>query len=176
MAKLEFRLVVVEDGKEVLSDLLSCELLSTIANYYPDKASSERFFKYASLHPSAEVRQQVAYKGKIDEDSCRVLIEDNSAAVLKNLLRNSVFREIATLEIIEKIMKRDPELAVAVAQDVEAFKAVDIQNLADVIASNSDPFVVLALAQNRRAPKKVLRDLSMHEDPLISESARENLK
>ena len=77
MAKLEFRLVVVEDGKEVLSDLLSCELLSTIANYYPDKASSERFFKYASLHPSAEVRQQVAYKDKIDED-CRTSLSQDA--------------------------------------------------------------------------------------------------
>ena len=176
MGKLEFRLVVLEDGKEVLSDPLSCELLSTIANYYPDKASSKGFFKYASLHSSAEVRQQVAYKDKIDEDSCRSLISDNSAAVLKNLLRNSVFREIATLETLEKIMMRDPELAVAVAHDVEAYKAVDIQNLAEVIASHSDPSVLLALAQNRRAPKKVLRDLSIHEDPLISESARENLK
>ena len=176
MAKIEFRLVVLEDGKEVLTDPLSCDIMSTIANYYPDKTSSKSFFKYASMHPSAEVRQQVAYKDKIDEETCRTLSEDNSLAVLKNILRNSVFREITTLEVLEKIMNKDPDLAVVVAQDIEAYKLVDIQNLAETIASNSDPFVVLALAQNRRAPKKVLRDLLTHDDPLISVSARENLK
>ena len=91
MAKIEFRLVVLEDGKEVLNDLLSCDLMSTIANYYPDNINSQRFFKYASLHPSNEVRQQIAYKDKIDENACRILMEDDSISVLKNLLRNSVF-------------------------------------------------------------------------------------
>ena len=176
MAKLEFRLVVLEDGKEVFTEPISSELLSTIANYYPDKISSRIFFKFASIHPSAEVRQQAAYKYKLDEESCRVLAEDNSVYVLKNLLRNPAFKEVATLEMIEKIMKKDPELALTVAQEVELYKMVDVQKLAEIVASNSDPSVVLALAQNSRTSKKVLRDISMHDDPSIADSARENLK
>ena len=176
MAKVEYRIVVLEDGKEVLSESLSCELIHTIATFYPDKPSSKLFFKYAAMHPSAQVREQIAYKNQLDEESCRTLAEDNSVSVLKYLLQNNPFKEIATFENIERIIKKDAELATSVAQELELFKSIDIFKLAELVASQNDPTVALALAQNKRTPKKILRDLSMHDDPLISDLARENLK
>jgi len=176
MSKVEFRLTIVDDGKEVFSEPLTSELMGCIANYYPDKASSLKFFSYACLHPSSDVRQHIAYKDKLDEHCCTLLSRDVAISVLQNLLRNSVFREIATMDILNILINKDPELAQIIASNVEVFKMVDIQNLAEILSSNNDPYVVLALAQNRRSPKKILKKLISHSDISISEAAHENLK
>ena len=73
MAKIEYRIVVLEDGKEVLSESLSCELIHTIATFYPDKPSSKLFFKYAAMHPSAQVREQIAYKNQPTFDHTKTI-------------------------------------------------------------------------------------------------------
>lgn len=39
----------------------------------------------------------------------------------KYLLQNNPFKEIATFENIERIIKKDSELATAVAQELESF-------------------------------------------------------
>jgi hypothetical protein len=176
MSHIEFRLVGLEDGKEVLSEPLSYESLSTLVSYYPDAQKSQNFFKLASKHPSAEVRLQVASKSKIDEDTCQTLINDDAIVVLKNIVSNAIFKETATLEILKKYVEFDKDLAEAIAYDVESFKVADVLNLAEFIAINKDPSVVAALAGNRRAPKKVLRDLLNHSDPLVSERASESLR
>ena len=82
------------------------------------------------MHPSAQVREQIAYKNQLDEESCRTLAEDNSVSVLKYLLQNNPFKEIATFENIERIIKKDAELATSVAQELESFKSIDIFKLA----------------------------------------------
>lgn len=176
MSYVEFRLVILEDGKEVLAEPLSAELMPNLLNYYPDNNRSKLFFKYASMHASADVRQQVASKDKIDEDTCEILSRDNSIAVLRNLLRNSVFREFVTLEILTAYLENDKELAELVAGDVECFKSVDTLALSEVLARHPDPSVVLALARNRRVPKKILRDLTQSNDLCISIAAQESLK
>jgi hypothetical protein len=176
MSNIEFRLVAVQDGKEVLVEPLSYELLSTLVSYYPDNAKGQTLFRLASQHPSAEVRLQVANKNKIDEETCHRLISDDALAVLKNIVSNAVFKETVTLEILEKYLTIDRELAEAIAYDLESYKLVDILNLAELIANNKDPSVVAALANNRRAPKKVLRDLLNHLDPLVVDRASESLK
>lgn len=176
MSHIEFRLVGLEDGKEVLSEPLSFELLSTLVSYYPDAQKSQTLFKLASKHLSAEVRLQVASKNKIDEETCQTLINDEAIVVLKNIVSNAIFKETATLEILKKYVDYDKDLAEAIAIDIESYKVADILNLAEFIASNKDPSVVAKLAGNSRAPKKVLRDLLNHYDPLVSERARESLR
>jgi hypothetical protein len=104
------------------------------------------------------------------------LISDEALSVLKNIVANAVFKDTVTLEILEKYLTFDKELAEAIAYDLESYKLVDILNLAELIAANKDPSVVAALANNRRAPKKVLRDLLNYPDPLVAERANESLK
>jgi hypothetical protein len=176
MSNIEFRLVAIQDGEEVLIEPLSYELLSTLVSYYPDTTKGQPLFRLASQHPSAEVRLQVANKNKIDEETCHRLISDEALAVLKNIVANAVFKETVTLEILEKYLTVDKELAEAIAYDLESYKLVDILNLAELIAANKDPSVVAALANNRRAPKKVLRDLLNYPDPLVVDRASESLK
>jgi uncharacterized protein YejL (UPF0352 family) len=176
MSNIEFRLVAIQDGKEVLIEPLSYELLANLVSYYPDSTKGQALFGLASQHPSAEVRMQVANKNKIDEETCHRLTTDDALIVLKNLVSNAIFKEVATLEILEKYLTIDKELAEAIAYDLECYKSVDILILAELIASNKDPSVVAALANNRRAPKKVLRDLLSYPDPLVVERAGESLK
>jgi hypothetical protein len=176
MSNIEFRLVAIQDGKEVLVEPLSYELLANLVSYYPDSTKGQDLFGLASQHPSAEVRLQVANKNKIDEETCHRLTTDDALVVLKNLVANTIFKEVVTMEILEKYLTIDKELAEAIAYDLESYKSVDILNLAELIANNKDPSVVAALADNRRAPKKVLRDLLNHPDPLVAERANESLK
>lgn len=176
MSNIEFRLVAINGEEEIFSEALSYELLATLVSYYPDTAKSQALFRLAAKHPSAEVRSQVASKNKIDEDTCHELIDDDAISVLKNMVSNTIFKEMATIEILKKYIATDRELAEAIAYDLESYKLVDILNLAEFIAANKDPSVVSTLANNRRAPKKVLRDLLNYPDPLVSERASDNLK
>jgi len=176
MNSLEYKLVIFENGKEVLTEPLSFEMISVISNNYPDKERCRDFFLYTCRHPSVEVRQYIAYKDNIDEEICRILSKDDTCNVLKTLLRNSTFRQIASIEDLESIITKDVELALIVAEDIEMYTSVDVIKLANIILKNSDPNVVFALARNSRAPKKILRELLNHNDITISEAARASLR
>jgi len=172
---IEFRLVIIEDGREVLADSLPWVVIKDMVSAYPRRESSRFFFKYAAKHPSAEVRKCVADRRQIEEETCLELIQDSSIEVLSNIVQNDVFREMATIDILELLINKDTSIAALVARDVHRFTLVKTQKLAEIISAHKDFSVVLALAENSRAPKNVLRGLVNHKDSHVSQSARESL-
>lgn len=174
-AKLEFKLVVTEDGVEVLSKVLSYDAVSNIVSNASDNKDNEDLFVVAARHPASNVREYVAYKDHMPDSAMKLLSTDKSISVLRNLVRSQKFKEHATIEELEKLLLLDTEIAQSIAGDIESFVEADTSKLAALVATHSDPSVVASLAGSYSTPKKILKTLLNHTDPYVVSEAKGRL-
>ncbi len=173
---LEFKLVVTEDGQEVLIKLLSYDAVSNIVSNAIDNKDNEDLFLLAARHPASNVREYVAYKDHISDAAVKLLAADKSISVLRNLVRSKKFKELATIEELEKFLALDTEIAQAIAGDIDSYSEADTTQLAELVAAHADPAVVAALAGSYSAPKKILKSLLKHHDPYVVSEAKGRLE
>lgn len=173
--KLEFKLVVSENGNEVLSTTLSYEAMRNIISNASDNKDNSELFSLAAKHPAAEVREQVAHKDNLLPDAIELLSKDKSVSVLRNIVRTKKFKESASFEELGALLALDSEIAESIARDVEDYTEVDTNKLAQAIAEHPDPMVVAGLAGNYSTPKKILKSLLKHSDPYVVSEAKERL-
>jgi hypothetical protein len=174
--KLEFKLIVTENGEEVLSKLLSYEAVSNIVSNASDNKDNEDLFTLAASHPASTVRENVAYKDHMPETAVKILSADKSIGVLRNLVRSQKFKEHATLDMLERLLALDIEIAQSIAGDIESYSDADSAKLAGIVATHSDPSVVASLAGSYSTPKKVLKTLLNHADPYVVSEAKGRLE
>lgn len=173
--KLLFKIVIEDNGKQVYAQTLSYETMSSIVSNYEDDARSNDFFSLAAKHPASTVRENVACKDKISEEIVTELINDTSISVLRNLVRSDAFKEHASHDVVEKLVKFDHEIAQNVAGDIESYQQVNATKLLAVLVALPDPSISYSLAGNYNAPKKVLKELLNHSDPYVASEARRRL-
>lgn len=174
--KLEFKLVVTEDGEEVLNKLLSYEAVSNIVSNASDSKDNEDLFLLAARHPSSNVREYVAYKDRMPDAAVKLLTADKSISVLRNLVRSQKFKEHATIEELEMFLALDTEIAQSIAGDIDSYSETDKTKLAEMVATHSDPAVVATLAGSYSTPKKILKSLLKHYDPYVVSEAKGRLE
>jgi len=104
------------------------------------------------------------------------LINDTSISVLRSLSRSAAFKEYASHDVVEKLVKFDFEIAQNVARDFEAYQQADSAKLCDALLALSDPSISYSLAGNSNTPKKLLRELQNHKDPYVAGEARRRLE
>lgn len=173
--KLEYKIVVTENGNEIFSDVLSDQMVSSIVSDYPDIAESVDFFTVASKHPASAVRESLAYKDNLPTEVLQTLSADQSLAVLRNLFRNDTFKKFATQELLENLIPRDLEIAQEVASSLNVYEEADSDKLAAILLAHPDPSVAMSLAAGWATPKKILKNLLKHPDPWIVRKANETL-
>ena len=149
---LVYKLVIVDGDKEILSMNLSYSSVGAILNDLPDLAEHGDLYQIAAKHPSREVRGVVAQKNTISAAICDVLANDASIDVLRNLISNKSFGEIATIDLLEKLIERDVEIAGRIAGFIRLYQQADLSKLAVLISDHSDPEVLVTLGQSRRTP------------------------
>lgn len=174
--KLKFKLVIEDDGKEVYSKSLPYEIVANITLAYDDSTDNCDFFALAAKHPASAVRENVAYKSKMSKDTLNYLIKDTSIAVLRNLINTEVFKEHATEDVIEKLVKLDLEIARDIANDYDSYQQANATKLCATLLGLSDPAISYALAGNYNVPKKILKELAGHPDSFISAEAKRRLE
>ena len=175
-SNIQFTIQATEDGKEVFTAPLSYDALADIINNYPDHDDSNDFFLLAAKHPASNVRENLAYKDHLSAEVLDILEKDTSVSVLRNLLRSNAFREHVSHEVLEKLINLDVNIAQSIARDVETFQEADVIKLANLLDSHEDPSVVASLADNYRAPKKILKKLLTHTDPHVVQLAKSRLE
>ena len=173
---LVFKLVIDDGGKEVFSQPLSYDSISTIASSYEDAKESNDFFALAAQHPATTVRECVACKDKISEEVLSMLISDKSVPVLRNLVRTESFKENASAADIERLIHLDIEIAQNIAGDLESYQRADSNNLCSIILKMEDPSILASLAGNYSTPKKILKELLKHSDPHVASEAKKRLE
>ncbi len=171
-----FKLVVSESGKDAYSSVLSFQQAANIIGYFPDDASSNDLCLLAAQHPASVVREHVADRDYLSSEVLEILSADSSISVLRKLVRSDAFRESVTQEELLGGIKLDTEIAKTVAYSVESYVQVDINIIASLLAEHEDPQVVYCLAQNDRAPKKILKTLLNHPDFFVANEAKRQLE
>lgn len=174
-SKLDYKIVIEENGSVVYSANLSYNNLSYLVSNYGDTGENNDFFSLVARHSSAAVRQSVASKDSLSEEVFNVLVDDSSVSVLRSLVSAEPFKEYATDEIIERLVKIDVEIAVAIAEQWDSFKQANPTRTCAMLMQLSDPSVLEALARSDRLPKKLLKQLLNHPDPAVVETARSSL-
>ena len=175
-SKLLFKLVIEDSGEEVFSKPLSYETVANIVSSYEDADESNGFFALAAQHPASTVRENVAYKDKLSEEILGMLINDKSIPVLRNLVRTEAFKENASAEVIERLIKLDVEIAQNIAGDIDSYQQADASKLCTLILGLDDPSILASLAGNYSTPKKILKELINHSDPYVAAEAKRRLE
>jgi hypothetical protein len=175
-SNLIFKLVVEENGSDIFTKPLSYENIANIISSYIDSSDSNELFILAARHPASSVRENVAYKDNISEEVLRILIQDKSISVLRNLVRSTAFKENSNAEDIEKLIKLDVEIAQNIAGDICSYQQADYDNLFSIILELDDPSVISSLASSYSTPKKILKVLLKNADSHVASEAKIRLQ
>lgn len=155
---------------------LGCEVLESLVGNLPDEDESlaELFHELAQSN-IAGVREAVARKRVISEETAANLASDSSPEVIGALVSAQCGKlsESALAQIIQRNwsgVNRD------IARNVEDYNQSDITTVAKLLAGSADPSVRAALASNGRAPKFIVRRLLKDPDPDVRRLAQDILK
>jgi len=174
--KLVFKIVVEQGGKQVYSKSLGYEEVSNFVSSARDAKENHALFSLAAQHPSSVVRENIAYKDNLDEETVKVLLMDKSVNVLRNLSRTETFRKCATVEDIQRLIDMDIEMAQNVANYFESYEQVDSSDICRMLMATDDPSISYTLADNYNTPKKILKELVKHNDSHVANEAKRRLE
>jgi hypothetical protein len=150
--------------------------LANFVSNLPDTDDMAKAFAQLARHPSSQVRESVARKDHLDEDTVNFLVEDSDAGVLRSLVSSDKARSVLSTAALLKILAKDLETAEEIAGYFEAFESVDADDMAAALIGHSDPRVRNALAGNSGTPTKYLKTLLKDSDPRVRSSAKQTLE
>lgn len=175
-SKVQFKLVITKDGKEEYSSNLSYDAVNNIVSSALDFEDNNDLFLLASQHPAASVREAVAYKENLSNEVVEILSQDKSIPVLRSLVRSNAFKNLASQELIERLISLDVEIAQNVANSYESYQDADPAKLIEIFTNHEDPSVVISLVQNYSLPKKVIKSFLDYPDQNIAMEAKMRLE
>jgi len=167
---------LIIEGKKKLSIEIGYDDLSSIVSSLTDSPDFEEVFYILAAHPSATVRESIAGKDKINEETVKMLASDSDAVVIRALVKSDAARLNLTTEQLIEMTKRDVDTAENVACSFESYFNAEAEDIAEALAQHSDPRVRNAIAGNSSSPKKILKNLLKDEDPRVRASAKQSLE
>jgi predicted methyltransferase len=168
--------LIVENGKEITKMPLSYSAVSSIAADLQDHKDNTKYFSVLSNHPSVDVRSNIAIKEKLDKETVLRLANDTSVTVLRSLSSNSAFKKIATIDMLEKMIKLDEEIAKNVGYHIAGYAECDIDKIVDLLFKTESPEVLFNLACNSDLPKKYIKSLLDNSDSKVVLEAKSRLE
>lgn len=152
------------------------ELLEVVASGLRDREENAAVFRELAKSSSREVRERIANKDKIDEETALMLAEDPVEEVVADLLRNDG-RKFLPQNMIEKLIQRSPRLASEIADRVSDLgEDCTPHAIAELLAGHPDPTVRKAVAGNYNVSKKLLKILVGDSDIDVACEAAEALR
>ena len=175
-SQVTFELVIRKNGAAVLTQPLSYNAAASIISDARDSLDNAKLFRLAAEHPATDVRENVAYKEKLDEGTVEVLAADPCPSVTRNLVRSFSFKRWVPESRLIDMLKADADTAESVAGSVNEYENADINVLAKLLAGMPDPQVRYALASNYSCPKTITKMLVSDSDPAVRSAAKERLE
>jgi hypothetical protein len=173
---LIYKITVSDGKKEVYSSNLSFNEVQDFISSADDTYLNQELFQIASEHPSDVVRENVAYKDSINQETYDNLAVDESLNVLRRLVGTEGCRRYASQEQLEGWIKLDPELARNIANSFDRYDEIDLDAISKLLCNHSDPSVVAEIASNSGTPKKYLKTLLKHSDSRVVANAKRSLE
>jgi hypothetical protein len=166
------KVVILEGSKEVLSTPISFNSFASVVSDTADSESNQEFFALAAKHLAQNVRENVAYKDNLDKATVDLLSKDSSVNVLRNIVRTAGFKKYAKQDLIEKLIQQDADVAQTIAGDLESYEQADANKIIDLVIKLNNPYLINSIASNYSTPKKILKTLMAHPDPLVAFEAK----
>jgi hypothetical protein len=154
-------------------------VLTELANHrvIPDKEIFADIFQELAKSNSRTIRAEIARRDKINEDTVLYLIQDKSVDVLRNLVRNEKFQEIATLEHIKTLINSgDTGVLEELVYSADKFEKNICEYISKEAIKSTDTDVRYALADNKNIPMNYLHDLTNDEDWGVANQAKDTIK
>jgi hypothetical protein len=176
MINFKYKLVIEHDGKDVHTEELGSTQVRAVAGSYGWRETpSTELMELLSAHPSADIREEVADFGCINEEVCKRLAKDASQNVIQKLFQNDYFKRwVSTEQVVEYINSFDPKTIMCIASAVDDLP--EPQKVCDSLLSHKDPQVRRELAENGNAPKGVIMKLTHDADLSVRSAALSALK
>ncbi len=159
---------VAGESKEFVLSARQVESLVSGADDTPEFAD---LFSAAAQHSARNVRCAAAGQDQLPTDAALALASDPCADVRERVARNRAFYRIATDAAVLKLITSDPEIADAIAGNVEQFENADADALCEALSKHPDPTVRRTLAWNSGTPVKWLRKLRNDPAPEVAATA-----
>jgi hypothetical protein len=173
---LVYKISISDGKKELYSSELSFNEIQDLISSADDNLANEKLFELAASHPSEVVRENVAYKDNINQETWEILSEDTSINVLRRLVNSDSCKRNASQKQLEEWIKLDVEIAKNIAGYLDRYEEADIDQLAKVLSEHTDPSVVSEVASNSSIPKKYLKNLTKNNDPQVANNAKRSLE
>jgi hypothetical protein len=157
-AEIVFTLTVTVAG-ESQEFVLGTQQIDSVVSSADDTAEFAGLFSAAAQHPANCVRMTVTGRDQLPGDAALALAHDPCANVRTQVVRNRVFGRFATEETVLKLIDSDPQVAEAIAGNIEQFENADVNTLCEVLMRHPDPTVRRALAWNSGTPLKWVKKL-----------------
>lgn len=176
---LLFKLVISDsDNADSVLAEINCpyDAFGSVLSYLQDSPLLNDFFKYAVLHPAPTVRENIACKDKISEEVFKILAEDKSITVLRDLTRSESFRKFANEHLVRRLIELDSECARNIADNYELLEQVDSDVILQLLVNSEDPTIRYALVSNYAAPKRVVKMFLEDREIQVSDEAKRRLE
>jgi len=154
------------------------QLMSKIVDVLPDEERFQNLFEILAKSSSSKVRLSVARKENINNNTVKVLLQDNNVKVLRALVQSEAGQQTIQYEDLSRMISSDsdPELLSGIAEHLSYFSNCDSSWIAEKLISFEDPCIRFELATNFGTPKHILVRLSQEQDNSIREAAKDMLE
>jgi hypothetical protein len=170
-------LVIEVDGKSFSSEL-GHEVLSSVVYEIPDKERNAGIFNALAKHPFPPIREKVAAKKNLDQETLMKLADDKDSRVVAAVAYNEGFYREASLDQLKKIMEREEEQTLSyIIAYPENFSKIKVDEIMQAIKDLNiqNPAILQQVAQSPHMPTNYIEELTEHTDASVSFAAKEQL-
>ncbi len=162
-ARLELNNSHIDLGADALGDLVSS---------LSDRKDAADFFEELASYPYAKVREAVAWKRCLTDETVKVLAQDKTDAVLIALINNAAASDrIPIIRIHELVAANDVALLQAILQNLESMPQLDAGHFHHMFAIHEDAALRLEVVRTSAVKPELLQHLARDEDPDVRETA-----
>ena len=151
---------------------LSADALGDLVSSLSDRKDAADFFEELASYPYAKVREAVAWKSCLTDETVKVVAQDKPAAVFIALINNAALSDrIPTIRIHELVAANDVAMLHAILQNLESMPQLDAGHFHHMFAIHEDAALRLEVAQASDVKLALLQHLARDEDPDVREAA-----
>jgi hypothetical protein len=156
---------------------LGADTLADMVRMLPARQDASEVFDELAKCPFAKVREEVAGKGNLTDETVTVLAQDKNQAVLVALINNDEANQrIPASRIDELIAADDSEMLRVIFQNLQNMTQLDTARIFHLLAIHKDAAIRLEVARSSDTDAELLHHLARDEDPDVRDAALTTLQ
>ncbi len=156
---------------------LGADTLTDIVRMLPARQDASEVFDELAKYPFAKVREEVAGKSHLTDETVTLLAQDKNQAVLVALINNDEANQrIPANRIDELIATDDSEMLRVIFQNLQNMTQLDTTRIFHLLAIHEDAAIRLEVARSSDAKAELLHHLARDDDPDVRDAALTTLE